>query len=63
MTDSARPVCNCPEPCACYAEGYAVGKNKAYFEVLANQRARPTPRAAHVSPVRSRPPVYGRSCR
>ena len=22
MTDSARPVCDCPEPCACYAEGY-----------------------------------------
>ena len=19
MTDSARPVCDCPEPCACYA--------------------------------------------
>ena len=22
MTDTARPVCDCPEPCACYAEGY-----------------------------------------
>ena len=19
------PLCNCPEPCACYVEGYAVG--------------------------------------
>ena len=36
MTDSVRPVCDCPEPCACYAEGYAAGKDKAYFEVLAN---------------------------
>ena len=33
MTDSARPLCDCPEPCACYAEGYAAGKDKAYFEV------------------------------
>ena len=36
MTDSARPLCDCPEPCACYAEGYAAGKDKAYFEVLAS---------------------------
>ena len=27
------PVCDCPEPCACYAEGYAQGKDKAYFEM------------------------------
>ena len=33
MTESARPVCDCPEPCACYAEGYAHGKEKAHFEV------------------------------
>ena len=33
MTDDARPVCDCPEPCACYAEGYAHGKEKAHFEV------------------------------
>ena len=26
-------VCDCPEPCACYAEGYAQGKDKAYFEM------------------------------
>ena len=36
MTDSARPVCDCPQPCACYAEGYAQGKDKAYFEMLAS---------------------------
>ena len=33
MTDDARSVCDCPEPCACYAEGYAHGKEKAHFEV------------------------------
>ena len=33
MTDSDRPVCDCPEPCGCYAEGYAHGKDKAHFEV------------------------------
>ena len=26
-------VCDCPEPCGCYAEGYARGKDKAYFEM------------------------------
>ena len=35
MTDSARPLCDCPEPCACYAEGYAAGRDKAYFEAIA----------------------------
>ena len=33
MTDSSRPVCDCPEPCGCYTEGYAHGKEKAHFEV------------------------------
>lgn len=33
MTDTNRPVCDCPEPCACYAEGYAQGKDKAHFEI------------------------------
>ena len=23
MTDTDRPLCDCPEPCGCYAEGYA----------------------------------------
>ena len=36
MTDSARPLCDCPEPCACYAEGYAQGKDKAHFEIRAS---------------------------
>ena len=33
MTDQERPLCDCPEPCGCYAEGYAAGKDKAYFEI------------------------------
>ena len=33
MTDTERPICDCPEPCGCYAEGYAAGKDKAYFEI------------------------------
>ena len=36
MTSAGRQVCDCPEPCGCYAEGYAAGKDKAYSEVLAN---------------------------
>ena len=33
MTDSLRPVCYCPEPCYCYAEGFAHGKDQALFEM------------------------------
>ena len=33
MSASETPVCDCPEPCACYTEGYAAGKDKAYFEI------------------------------
>ena len=36
MVDSVRPLCACPEPCACYAEGYAASKDKALFEVVAS---------------------------
>ena len=36
MTAIERPLCDCDEPCGCCAEGYAVGKDKAYFEMLAN---------------------------
>ena len=31
MTGSIRPVCDCPEPSACYAEGYAAGKKGGEF--------------------------------
>ena len=33
MTNRERLLCDCPEPCSCYAEGYAVGKDKAFFEM------------------------------
>ena len=33
MTVEDLPVCARPEPCGCYAEGYAAGKDKAYFEI------------------------------
>ena len=36
MTGRERPLCDCPEPCACYAEGYAAGRDKAYSEVIAS---------------------------
>ena len=36
MTDAEQPLCDCPKPFGCYAEGYAAGKDKAYFEVLAS---------------------------
>ena len=35
MTGSVRPVRDCPEPCACYAEGYTAGKDMAYSETRA----------------------------
>ena len=36
MTARERPLCDCPEPCACYAEGYAAGKGQAFLEVIAS---------------------------
>ncbi len=41
MTDSARSPCDCPEPCGCYAEGYAAGKDRAYSFVLASLEGPP----------------------
>ena len=35
------PFCDCPEPCARHAEGYAAGKDKAYFEVIASLEGPP----------------------
>ena len=36
MIDSARlPVCDCPELCACYAEGYVKGKEGAHLGIRA----------------------------
>ena len=36
MTARERPLCDCPEPCTCYAEGYAAGRDKACVETLAS---------------------------
>ena len=41
MTDAERSLCDCPEPCACYAEGYAAGKDKAHFEVITSLEGPP----------------------
>ena len=41
MTGRDRPVCDCPEPCACYVEGYPAGKDKAYFEAIASLESPP----------------------
>ncbi len=62
MTDINRPVCDCPEPCACYAEGYAAGKDKAFFEMEMACRTTPTPPAAAVSPAGSSGPSWRRCC-
>ena len=37
MTTRERPLCDCPEPCVCYA----AGKDKAYFEVIASLNGPP----------------------
>ncbi len=41
MTDGAGPLWDCPEPCACYSEGYAAGKDKAFLEVIASLEGPP----------------------
>ena len=61
MTDAERLLCDCPEPCGCSAEGYAAGKNKAYFNVLTSLEGPRMPRAAPASPARSSGPASGRS--
>ena len=41
MTARKRRLCDCDEPCGCYAEGYAAGKDKAYFEMLTSLEGPP----------------------
>ena len=50
MTDTARPLCDCPEPCGCFAEGYAAGKDKAYFEIEMALQETPTPASCGCQP-------------
>lgn len=33
MTDKERRLCDCPEPCGCYAEAYAVANDRAFYEM------------------------------
>ena len=33
MTDTDRPLCDSPELCGCYDDGYAAGKEMTYFEI------------------------------
>ncbi len=36
MTARESPLCDCPEqPCVCYAEGYAAGRNKTIANFIA----------------------------
>ena len=39
MTASKRPVCDCPEPCACYTKGYAAGVEMASAQPTFNDPA------------------------
>ena len=59
MTDIDRSLCDCPEPCACYAEGYAAGFRR--------RRQEAGPRFLKVAPSDSascRPlKALGRRCR
>ena len=44
MTAAERQVYDRPEPCGCYAEGYAAAKGKAHFEVWPAWTSRLMPR-------------------
>ena len=44
----SKRVCDCPEPCACDAEAYAQGKDRAFFE-MSNSTGPGTRGAAGVS--------------
>ena len=48
MTDRERRLCDCD----CYAEGYAAGKGKAFFEVLASLDGPPHAQGCASSPAR-----------
>ena len=52
MTAGRRPLCDCDEPCGCYAEGYAPAREKHTSRSWPAWRDRPTRRAAPASPAR-----------
>ena len=43
MTDSLWPLCDSPDPCTCYADGYAAGKDQGVLRSDSQPR-RPAPR-------------------
>ena len=57
MTDTGCILYDCPEPCGCYAEGYAAGNDKAYFEVLASLDGPP-----HAGECTCQPCLVKRAC-
>ena len=57
MTSSARSLCDYPEPCGCYAEGYAVGWDRTYSEVLGSLDGPP-----HAEDCGSQPCQVKRAC-
>ena len=50
MTAQQAQLCDCPEPSGCYAEGYAAGKDKAYFEMMASLEDTPHSTGCGCSP-------------
>ena len=54
MTASKRPVCDCPEPCTCYAKGYAAGKDEAYFTIKMAQQETPTSASCGIQPCQNK---------
>ena len=41
ITAREHPLCDCPEPCGCYVEGYAAGKDKAFCEIISSLEGPP----------------------
>ncbi len=57
MTATELPLCDCDEPCGCYVEGYAAGKDKAYFEMVGSIEGPP-----HAEGCACQPCQVTRSC-
>ena len=52
MTDEERPVCDCPEPCGCYAEGYARARTRPTSRSWPALTVRPMTTTAVASPAK-----------
>ena len=60
MTGKELSLCDCPEPCGCYAEGYAAGKDKAFFEMEMALQDDTHSAGCAAGPARSSGPACGR---